>query len=111
MKKKSSLYKIFLFIIITILLISTAYYLYNQKITVLKIIDYKENKTIWSSEVKEDEQFTIKYLHSVARTPVLEIFAIRSGDIVLTSTEYQSYGAGLPFLDQHEYLLEDDKFI
>lgn len=111
MDKKTKSFKFFLHILIIILIISAAYYLYNQEITVLKIIDYKENNIIWESEVEEGDEFTIKYLHSVARTPVLEIFDIKDGEIRLISTEYESYGAGLPFLNKHEYILKDDKFI
>jgi len=111
MDKKTKNFKFFLHIIIIILIISAAYYLYNQEITLLKVIDYKENNIIWESEVEEGDQFTIKYLHSVARTPVLEIFDIKNGDIRLISTEYESYGAGLPFLNKHEYILKDNKFI
>jgi hypothetical protein len=109
MIKKSLKIKFILLFLIIIL--ATSYYLYNQKITLLKIIDYKENNIIWERKAAENDKFTIKYLHSVAKTPVLEIFEINNGEIVLTSTEYQSYGAGLPFLNEHQYTLEDNKFI
>ncbi len=110
MKKKFIITKFILFFLLIIILLTT-YYLYNQEITLLKIIDYKENNIIWEIKADEGDKFTIKYLHSVARTPVLEIFEIKNGEIVLTSTEYQSYGAGLPFLDEHQYSLENNKFI
>jgi hypothetical protein len=110
MLKKTIKFKFFLFILILIILFA-AYYLYNQEITLLKIIDYKENNIIWEAKTVEGDKFTIKYLHSVAKTPVLEIFEITNGEIVLISTEYQSYGAGLPFLNEHQYILEDNKFI
>jgi hypothetical protein len=110
MLKKTIKFKFFLLLFILIILFA-AYYLYNQEITLLKIIDYKENNIIWEAKVDEGDEFTIKYLHSVAKTPVLEIFEIINGEIVLISTEYQSYGAGLPFLNEHQYTLEDNKFI
>lgn len=103
--------KIKFILVILIIILSTSYYLYNQKITLLKIIDYKDNNIIWERKTAENDGFKIRYLHSVAKTPVLEIFEIENGEIVLTSTEYQSYGAGLPFINEHKYTLEDNKFI
>jgi len=111
MIKKIIKNNVFVLILLIVITLSAAYYLYNQEITLLKIIDYKENNIIWEAEVVEGDQFTIKYLHSVAKTPVLEIFEIRKGEILLIATEYQSYGAGLPFLNEHQYTLENNKFI
>ena len=99
-------------IIVLILFIFFAlFYLNQREVTFLKIIDYRTANIVWQDKVNEENSFIIKYLHSVARTEVLEIFVVRDGEIVLVSTEYQSYGAGLPFSNEHQYLIEDDKFI
>lgn len=46
-----------------------------------------------------DQSFTLEYVHSVQKTPVQEHFVLAPGNqLLLTSTEYQSYGVGLPFL-------------
>lgn len=43
--------------------------------------------------------FSLKYIHSVEKTPVIENFHIREdGKLILTSTFYRSYGVGLPSL-------------
>jgi len=42
-------------------------------------------------------RFTIRFIHSWARTPVDEIFQVNAGnDIVLKETIYEDFGAGLP---------------
>ena len=45
------------------------------------------------------EEFSIRYIHSVQKTPVIEVFTVnlREG-IELRETLYKDFGAGLPFL-------------
>ncbi|MBP6332034.1 MAG: DUF1850 domain-containing protein [Aminivibrio sp.] len=45
------------------------------------------------------EEFAVRYIHSVQKTPVIEVFRIdfRQG-IELRETVYHDFGAGLPFL-------------
>jgi hypothetical protein len=45
-----------------------------------------------------EKQFTLTYVHSVQKTPCYENIELGpDGDLVLTSTEYESLGVGLPF--------------
>lgn len=45
------------------------------------------------------ETFSVRYIHSVQKTPVDEVFRIAPGDrIELLETVYEDFGAGLPFL-------------
>lgn len=55
-------------------------------------------------------QLEFSYLHSVARTPVQEVFALKNNKFILKKTVYQSYGAGLP-LDGGVFSKEKDKFV
>jgi hypothetical protein len=49
--------------------------------------------------VSKGDTFSLKYTHSVQKTPVVETFSIVAVDqLVLDSTVYQTYGVGLPFL-------------
>jgi len=44
-----------------------------------------------------DERFTVRFLHSWARSPVDEVYQIDAGNnIVLKETVYEDFGAGLP---------------
>ena len=43
--------------------------------------------------------FSLRYTHSVEKTPVVETFRVREdGILLLVSTAYKSYGVGLPSL-------------
>ena len=44
----------------------------------------------------DDPSFTITYLHSVTRTPVMERYAIAGSEIVETETRFEQHGPGLP---------------
>lgn len=104
--------KNFKFFLLTLLLFIIIFSLSVFKVVTLQLIDYRTDKIIWEEKVETGDNFAIKYLHSVARTPVIEFFEIKDGKILLTGTEYQSYGAGLPTsAERGEYLVEDDKFI
>ncbi|MGI6453913.1 MAG: DUF1850 domain-containing protein [Syntrophomonadaceae bacterium] len=49
----------------------------------------------------DEHEFTYGYIHSVQKTPVQEHFVVAPDDqLLLTSTTYQSFGVGLPFLPE-----------
>jgi hypothetical protein len=110
---KNKNFKFFLLLLSLLLsLLILIFSLFVLKVNTLQIIDYQTTEIIWEQKVKDGEDFSIRYLHSVAQTPVIEFFKIKDGKILLTGTEYQSYGAGLPTsADQGDYIVADDKFI
>lgn len=76
----------------------------------LVIKEAETGKIIWQRPVTKEVKFAIEYLHSVEKTPVWEYFQVKGGKLYLTGTRYESYGAGLPFLKKHNYIVSDDKF-
>ncbi|KXS45617.1 MULTISPECIES: DUF1850 domain-containing protein [unclassified Candidatus Frackibacter] len=98
---------LFMIILIIVLVISSLL-IVNSKWLVIK--ESESGKVIWQQPGQGTVKFAIKYLHSVERTPVWEYFAVKDDKLYLTGTKYESYGAGLPFLKQHTYVIEDDKF-
>lgn len=46
--------------------------------------------------VRNGNRFAIRYIHSVAKTPVTDFFIVRDDAIWLDSTVYHDFGAGLP---------------
>lgn len=55
--------------------------------------------------------FTLTYIHSVEKTPVVEYYKIKAnGDLKLIKTQFESYGAGLP-LETNNFVIKDGKFI
>ncbi len=99
--------KIFLLIIILFIVFN---YIATKNVLIIK--EDKTGRIIWQHFIESPEKdFAIKYLHSVENTPVWEYFTIEQKQIILTGTEYESYGAGLPFLNNYNYTVADDKFI
>ncbi len=64
----------------------------------LEISDRKTGQILAVVPVHSGEQFTIRFTHSIAKTPVDEIFVIAPNqELIVTETIYESFGAGLPF--------------
>lgn len=51
---------------------------------------------LFSQDMDDNAVFGIRFLHSVALSPVEEWFRLEKGAIVLEKTVYQDFGAGLP---------------
>jgi hypothetical protein len=102
----------FKFFLLALFILIIIFSLSVFKVMTLQLIDYKADEIIWEEKINAGDSFSIRYQHSVARTPVIEFFEIKDGKILLTGTEYQSYGAGLPTsAEQGDYIVADDKFI
>ncbi|GAB6100195.1 hypothetical protein JCM16358_20740 [Halanaerocella petrolearia] len=67
-------------------------------------------QVVWQKSTTDKMRFAIEYIHSVERTPVWDYFQIKQDQIWLVGTKYESYGAGLPFLNKNKYIIADDKF-
>jgi len=63
---------------------------------VLTITSNDTRDILWSHSVSEGDQFIIRYTHSVARTEVDEVIRVGDGELIIDSTIYESFGAGLP---------------
>jgi hypothetical protein len=59
------------------------------------------------------EAFSLRFIHSVERTPVLEKYQVDSqNNLLLFATEYESFGVGLPFLaSEGHFIAKDGHFI
>lgn len=56
--------------------------------------------------------FSIRFIHSVQKTPVEENLALDADghSFVLHSTKYQSFGVGLPFLQEEGHFRQEGNF-
>ncbi|PRX17805.1 hypothetical protein BX659_1488 [Orenia metallireducens] len=97
-------------VLVFLLIITGLFTLSFLQESVLTVKEAKTDKIIWQERVEEGTTFAIEYLHSVERTPVWEYFEVKKGEIFLTGTLYESYGAGLPFLKKNNYIVANDKF-
>lgn len=51
---------------------------------------------VFFSPLPQARDFCIRFIHSVAKSPVEEWFQVQDGKIILDRTVYQDFGAGLP---------------
>ncbi len=58
----------------------------------------------------ETTQISLRFMHSVEKTPVVEEFSVQGQGLVLVATSFQSLGAGLGGLDDKELLLDGNCF-
>ena len=62
-----------------------------------KIFVGNQFQTVAVINSSENLPVTIKFIHSVQKTPVIEELELKNGEFVLVRTKYQSQGVGLPF--------------
>jgi len=87
--------------------------LFFMSIYTLELRSYSDGELIFRQRVRSGDNFTIKYTHSVALTPVWEIFAIDDKyQVVLIETDFLDHGAGMPYasFDQEIFIEEEGKF-
>lgn len=68
---------------------------FQTKVLILQ--DLSNNNIVFAEKIKPDDEFTMRWMHSVELQPWEEIFRISNGyDIVLDRTRFKSFGAGVP---------------
>lgn len=66
-------------------------------VNILCLTHYQTEKNIIVFIVKPNEEFTVKWIHSVELTPWEEIFKIDDNyNMILDRTRFQQFGAGVP---------------
>ena len=79
----------------------------------LELKPFPEGELIFKQKVQPGDKFILKYTHSVALTPVWEIFIIdKDYQIVLIETDFLDHGAGLPYttFENEIFVEEEGKF-
>lgn len=95
--------------IITIVIIL----LFSISIYTLELRSFSDNGLIFRQKIQPGDKFTLKYIHSVALTPIWEIFIIDDRhQIILIETVFLDHGAGMPYasFDQEIFIEEEGKF-
>lgn len=101
-KKMSKLLKIVCILVIIIILIISI------NIPVLVLEDTSNSNIIYISNVAADDEFKMKWMHSVELQPWEEIFKIdKDLNIVLDRTRFKSFGAGVPDYGGNKTELKD----
>lgn len=63
----------------------------------LVVVNNSLGKTTFEFPLPDKQCFALRFTHSVARTPVYEWFCNHTGILYLEKTNYQDFGAGLPY--------------
>jgi len=76
----------------------------------LELRSFVDGEIIFKQIVHPEDKFILKYTHSVALTPVWEIFIItKDYQIELIETDFLDHGAGLPYTTfENEIFVEED---
>ena len=98
-----ALFGFFIAIIIIIILFFIPVY-------TLELKSFSDGEIVFLEKVQSGDKFILKYTHSVALTPVWEIFVINKDyQIVLIETDFLDHGAGLPYTTfENEIFVEEE---
>ncbi len=104
LKKKHILLFGFSVVIIIIII------LFSFPINILELKSLNNGELYFIQRVRPGDNFILKYTHSVALTPVWEIFNINEDyQIVLIETDFLDHGAGLPYASfKNEIFVEEE---
>jgi hypothetical protein len=102
-RKNIALFGLLIVIIIIIILFSIPVY-------TLELRSFPDGEVIYERKIQSGDEFILKYTHSVALTPVWEIFIIdKDYQIVLIETDFLDHGAGLPYTTfENEIFVEEE---
>jgi len=111
MQKKKKIFFITSGLVLIVIVIIVI--LFFISVYTLELKTFEENKLIFKQKVQLGDKFVLKYTHSVALTPVWEIFIINKDyQIVLIETDFLDHGAGLPYttFENEIFVQEEGRF-
>lgn len=80
--------------------------------TVLLVRDHERHKDILKVPLCYGQTFTIRYIHSVDKAPVLEVFrAVKGKGLVLEETYFRMFGAGMGHWKGHGEVVGEGEWI
>lgn len=75
---------------------------------VLEVKASRSGQVLLCAEVAEGEEFMLSFVHSVNRRPVYDTFEIAGDQLVIVSSRFDAFGAGMPETSGGEGKLEVD---
>ena len=111
MQKKKKIFFITSGLVLIVIVIVVI--LFFLSVYTLELNAFEENKLIFKQKIQPGDKFILKYTHSVALTPVWEIFMIdKDYQIILIETDFLDHGAGLPHATSENeiFVTEEGRF-
>jgi len=99
-----------LFLLIAIIIIIILIFI---PVYTLELRSFSDSERVFSQKVQPGDKLTFKYTHSVALTPVWEMFIIdKDYQIILIETDFLDHGAGLPYttFENETFVEEEGRF-
>jgi hypothetical protein len=92
--------KIFLLAMVILLAIAGFLFFAGLRISCLVLEIPETGEIVWAAPLGRDEQFQLRYIHSVDLLPVYETYICKDMRLVLTGTRFLSWGAGLGYMGE-----------
>lgn len=97
--------------IVVVLLIFIIFLLISfHPVQVLYARDMQTKDLLKTWLISKEMSFSVKYIHSVERTPVWETYSLNQDEIILEETIFQSFGAGLPATSPYDFDIVEEGF-
>lgn len=109
-KKALHIRNAFLYLTCLFIIVEAAVIIQMNKPLNIVIEDMNTGEELFSEKIEESERFEVSYIHSVERSPVIEIFEVRGDEIYTMESHTESFGAGMPY-EGDDVELADGKFI
>ncbi|CAM3282712.1 DUF1850 domain-containing protein [Brevibacillus sp. AY1] len=97
----------------TFMLLATCIVLLNLPLfPSLVIRDSRSEQLVWSSRIKNDATFGMRWTHSIHRSSIEELYRIEQGQIILSEMTFHDYGIGMEndLAPGEELIFQDGQF-
>lgn len=94
-KKAYSVKKIWIIVILAMAVIGVMCMIYGRLSSPYLYFYGEQGQVYLKLPIREKEEFSIEFVHSVNKSPVIDYYTVKDGDIYVTSTKYYSFGAGV----------------
>ncbi len=93
--------KRYLFLAAAMLLAAASFLLFIRSRAAYLVVEIPATGEIaWAAPLRGNEQFQLRYIHSVDLLPVFETYTTEGTELVLVETRFLSWGAGLGYMQE-----------
>jgi hypothetical protein len=65
-------------------------------IPALQIVDGRDGRVVFCAQVRPGDEFVLSFVHSVNKRPVYDTLRAEADHLVIVSSRFDSFGAGMP---------------
>jgi len=83
-------------IVVSVLVIVAAFFLFYPLYPVLRVTSVKKAKLLYCARMEEGEEFVLSFIHSVNKRPVFDTLRVEGNQLLIVKSRFDSFGAGMP---------------